>query len=101
MSCALHALKLGLSVIIMDARGIADGATGRNGGHCWPDELLVHPDTCTIDYLDVQTVRKFIATLSQEWQQKIDLRINGGIQSFCNTETGNREFVIRKMSQVK
>ena len=33
MSCALHALKAGLKVLVFEARGLADGATGRNGGH--------------------------------------------------------------------
>ena len=33
MSCALHGLKLGLKVVVFEARGLADGATGRNGGH--------------------------------------------------------------------
>ena len=55
MSCALHALKLGLSVIVMDARGLADGATGRNGGHCWPEEFKSQ-ETMKIDYSDIKTV---------------------------------------------
>ena len=33
MSCALHLLKAGLNVTVFEARGLADGATGRNGGH--------------------------------------------------------------------
>ena len=33
MSCALHSLKAGLKVAVFEARGLADGATGRNGGH--------------------------------------------------------------------
>jgi hypothetical protein len=24
------------SILIVDGRGLAEGATGRNGGHCWP-----------------------------------------------------------------
>ena len=65
MSCALHALKLGLSVILLDARGLADGATGRNGGHCWPEEFQ-EQDTVAIENLDVKTVREFIKSLSTE-----------------------------------
>ena len=56
MSCALHALKLGLSVIVIDARGLADGATGRNGGHCWPEEFQ-DQETVAIESSDVKTVR--------------------------------------------
>ena len=37
MSCALHALKAGLTVKLLEARGLCDGATGRNGGHSWPE----------------------------------------------------------------
>ena len=33
MSCALHAVKAGLKVVVFEARGLCDGATGRNGGH--------------------------------------------------------------------
>ena len=66
MSCALHALKLGLSVIVMDARGIADGSTGRNGGHCWPEEFK-DQDALKIDFSDIRTVRNFISSLSPEW----------------------------------
>ena len=40
MSCALHALQEGKKVIIFEARGLCDGATGRNGGHSWPDPFL-------------------------------------------------------------
>lgn len=66
MSCALHALKLGLDVIVLDSRGLADGATGRNGGHCWPEEFQ-DPDTVVIETEDVQAVRAFIKSLDPEW----------------------------------
>ena len=78
MSCALHALQAGLSVTVFEGRGLADGATGRNGGHAWPEEF--ESDTFSqIMADDIQDVRALIGSLSQEWQDKIALRETGGL----------------------
>ena len=81
MSCALHAVIAGLNVVVFEARGLADGATGRNGGHQWP-EGSNSQTKLMIENEDVKAVRCFIACLSEEWQKKIDLRVNGGLHSF-------------------
>ena len=76
MSCAIHALEHGLTVAVFDQRGLADGATGRNWGLEW---LEMGIDTWELQWQDIQDKRAFISTLSSEWQDKINLRINGSL----------------------
>ena len=37
----------------------------------------------------MKAVREFIATLSKEWQQKIELRVNGGLDPFFEKKEDN------------
>ena len=99
MSCALHALKAGLKVLVFEARGLADGATGRNGGHQWPEEFG-HVYSVAIENQDVKTVRAFIGDLTEEWQKRIDLRVTGALWPFCNAEEGDREFITGHLQEV-
>ena len=85
MSCALHALKEGLKVVVFDARGLCDGATGRNGGHQWPDPFL-EPKTLELIQEDIKALGGFIESLSQEWQEKIDYHKIGGLDPFFTLE---------------
>lgn len=40
-SAAMHLAQQGVSVTLMDARGVAEGATGRNGGFLFPPALAM------------------------------------------------------------
>ena len=83
MSCALHAVKFGLKVRVLDARGLADGATGRNGGHSWP-EPAGRDEKMLLESEDQKAVKTYVATLSEDWQKKIEMRKAGGIDLIWN-----------------
>ena len=87
MSCAYHLAMAGETVKVLEARGLADGATGRNGGHSWP-EPHGSVDSLQLENQDMIAVRTFVLSLSEEWQKRIELRINGGISpSFNEVQT--------------
>ena len=64
MSCAYHLLKAGKSVKVLEARGLADGATGRNGGHSWP-EPQGRKDKLKVENEDMIAVRSFVLSLPE------------------------------------
>ena len=67
MSCAVRALEEDLSVVVFDARGLADGATGRNWGFQQPKRWDSNPNLMKIEAENVKQMREFISTLPQEW----------------------------------
>ncbi|KAI4214558.1 MAG: hypothetical protein LQ351_002975 [Letrouitia transgressa] len=59
-----------LSVVMLEAREICSGATGRNGGHCKADLLERGPEVAMFEMKNVEAVRSYIQRngVQCEWQ---------------------------------
>lgn len=56
MSAAFYLAKEGIKSVVLDSRGVCEGATARNGGHMWP--VTTYPTEYGIYfiYLDITMV---------------------------------------------
>ena len=100
MSCAYHLAKAGKTVKVLEARGLVDGATGRNGGHSWPEPQGAS-DKLKIENEDMKAVRTFVLSLSEDWQKRIELRVNGGIDPFFEDKEDNGYFHMFESGQLE
>mmetsp|Transcript_18446 Transcript_18446/g.24083 ORF Transcript_18446/g.24083 Transcript_18446/m.24083 type:complete len:509 (-) Transcript_18446:1837-3363(-) len=88
LSCALRLSDLGCkNIVLVDERGIGDGASGRNGGHQWPElrkDCSKDPDEfCRlcgeIEMKDTERLRNLINGLPAEEKESIELHVTGGL----------------------
>lgn len=82
-SCAYALSQLGGgSVLVLEARGIGDGATGRNGGHQWPAAEYTDESYASamgrLEHADAAAVRHLVSELPQEDRESIELHVTGG-----------------------
>ena len=80
MSVGLNAVNANQKIVIFDERGLADGATGRNWGYQVPGKYESENDM-KIQASNIQDTRNYIASLSPQWQDKIAITVNGGIDA--------------------
>ena len=70
-AAAYHLSERGRACVVLDARGVAHGATGRNGGHLWADASSDFEVATTAELLD------FLA--SRNLEAAVDLQRGGGV----------------------
>ncbi|MCZ6525231.1 MAG: FAD-binding oxidoreductase, partial [Gammaproteobacteria bacterium] len=84
LSSAIHLAKTGLDVVLLEAHTIANGASGRNGGHLSP--MAVHGPIGLEKVVGVENARK-IWDLSEAAKRLVNGLIQeNGIQ--CDTKSG-------------
>lgn len=66
----LTAQSTDLSIVLLDAREVCSGATGRNGGHCQPLLFDRTPDVAAFEVRNVEAVKSYIGTnnVECEWR---------------------------------
>ncbi|GBG27972.1 Hypothetical Protein FCC1311_041952 [Hondaea fermentalgiana] len=83
-SAAYHlSQKLGSEVLVVDARDLADGATGRNGGHQWAEVAESGDEVgarhARIEAADITAVEAFVNTLNETERSPLELHRTGGV----------------------
>jgi glycine/D-amino acid oxidase-like deaminating enzyme len=71
LSCAARAAERGLSVVLLEARTVAAGASGRNGGFLLAGTALFHNDAR--DRYGAETARRLYARTLEEQREVVEL----------------------------
>lgn len=74
--------SLNLSILVLEAREVCWGATGRNGGHCQPLLFDRSPDVASFEVKNVEAVRSYI----EEHGVECEWRSVTGCRSFWTDE---------------
>jgi glycine/D-amino acid oxidase-like deaminating enzyme len=84
-ACALALAEGGRSAVVLDARGLGDGATGRNGGHQF--RALAERGTgaaelasARVEAADVAALRAFVSGLGAAERAAVELVQTGGVE---------------------
>jgi glycine/D-amino acid oxidase-like deaminating enzyme len=75
------------SVAVLDACEPGRGATGRNGGHCWPSPI--EKDPAELNMIRLETFQLTKAAI-EEHKIDCEFRVNGGLM-LCQSESAAKE----------
>ncbi|KAL1862271.1 hypothetical protein Plec18170_001096 [Paecilomyces lecythidis] len=80
----------GKSVVMLDAREVCWGATGRNGGHCQPLPFDRSPDVAAFEFKNVEAVRSYI--------EQNDIPCEWRLVTACRLLFDNRAFTAARIA---